>query len=38
VAHPVEFYRRVGYTVIGLLPDANGVGRHDILMARSLQR
>jgi aminoglycoside 6'-N-acetyltransferase I len=38
VPHPVEFYRRVGYAVIGLMPDANGRGRHDILMARSLQR
>jgi aminoglycoside 6'-N-acetyltransferase I len=35
--HPVNFYRRMGYTVVGLVPDANGVGRHDIIMARSLR-
>lgn len=34
VPHPVTFYRQLGYTVVGLLPDVNGVGRHDILMAR----
>ena len=35
--HPVAFYRRLGYAVVGLLPDANGVGRHDILMARAIR-
>ena len=35
--HPIAFYRRMGYAVVGLLPDANGVGRHDIMMARSLR-
>ena len=35
--HPVAFYRRLGYVVVGLLPDANGVGRHDIMMARAIR-
>ncbi len=32
--HPFEFYRRAGFTVVGLLPDANGPGKPDILMAK----
>jgi aminoglycoside 6'-N-acetyltransferase I len=35
--HPVTFYRRLGYVVVGLVPDANGVGRHDIIMARAIR-
>jgi aminoglycoside 6'-N-acetyltransferase I len=34
--HPLAFYRRHGYAVIGVLPDVNGPGRHDILMAKRL--
>lgn len=34
IDHAVAFYRRVGFTVIGLLPDANGPGKPDILMAK----
>jgi aminoglycoside 6'-N-acetyltransferase I len=34
--HPFTFYRRLGYSVVGVLPDADGVGRHDILMARRI--
>ena len=34
--HPLPFYRRLGYTVVGLLPDANGRGKPDIFMARRL--
>ena len=34
--HPVGFYRRVGFRVVGLIPDANGRGRPDILMAMPL--
>ncbi len=33
-AHPYEFYRKVGFTVVGALPDANGYGKPDIFMAK----
>lgn len=32
--HPYEFYQKMGYTVIGVMPDANGRGKPDILMAK----
>lgn len=32
--HPFEFYLKVGYQLVGLIPDANGFGRPDILMAK----
>jgi aminoglycoside 6'-N-acetyltransferase I len=34
--HALTFYRRHGYQVIGLLPDVNGPGRPDIMMAKRL--
>ena len=34
--HALGFYRRHGYQVIGVLPDVNGAGRPDILMAKRL--
>lgn len=34
--HPYEFYQRLGYTIVGVIPDANGPGKPDILMAKSL--
>jgi aminoglycoside 6'-N-acetyltransferase I len=35
--HPFEFYRKAGYTVVGVLPDANGFGKPDIFMAKRLR-
>jgi aminoglycoside 6'-N-acetyltransferase I len=34
--HPVTFYQRLGYAVVGVLPDVDGVGKHDILMAKRI--
>lgn len=32
--HPYEFYQKLGYTIVGILPDANGFGKPDIFMAK----
>ena len=32
--HPFLFYRRLGYVVTGVMPDANGPGRPDIYMSK----
>ena len=34
--HPFEFYRKLGYSIVGVIPDANGIGKPDILMAKRL--
>ncbi len=34
IEHPVGFYLRMGFEVVGLIPDANGPGKPDILMAK----
>jgi GNAT superfamily N-acetyltransferase len=36
--HPYEFYQLLGYVITGVVPDANGLGKPDILMAKSLAR
>jgi aminoglycoside 6'-N-acetyltransferase I len=33
-AHPVGFYQRLGFVVVGLIPDANGPGKPDVWMAK----
>ncbi len=32
--HPYEFYEKIGYQIVGVLPDANGYRKPDILMAK----
>ena len=32
--HPFEFYQKMGYVISGIVPDANGPGKPDILMAK----
>ena len=34
--HPFEFYLKVGYHIVGVIPDANGYGKPDILMAKRI--
>ena len=32
--HPYEFYLRVGFKIVGVMPDANGLGKPDIFLAK----
>jgi len=34
--HPYEFYQKLGYVIVGVIPDANGHGRPDIFMAKKV--
>jgi len=34
--HPFVFYRKLGFHVVGLMPDVNGPGKPDIMMAKRL--
>lgn len=35
--HPFEFYQKLGFVIVGVMPDANGLGKPDIFMAKSIQ-
>jgi len=35
--HPFEFYQKLGYVITGVVIDANGVGKPDILMSKRVQ-
>jgi len=34
--HPYEFYQKNGYRIVGVVPDASGIGKPDILMCKRL--
>ena len=34
--HPYPFYEKLGYKIVGVFPDANGIGKPDIWMAKRL--
>jgi len=34
--HPYEFYQKLGYAITGVVPDANGPGKPDILMSKRM--
>lgn len=35
--HPYEFYQKLGFVIVGVMPDANGFGKPDIFMAKRLR-
>ena len=36
--HPFEFYKKCGFSIVGVLPDASGYGKPDILMAKRISK
>ncbi|MCC7451926.1 MAG: GNAT family N-acetyltransferase [Anaerolineae bacterium] len=35
--HPYTFYQKVGFVIVGVMPDANGFGQPDIFMAKRVK-
>lgn len=35
--HPYEFYLKMGFVIVGVMPDANGWGKPDIYMAKRVK-
>lgn len=35
--HPYVFYQKLGYVITGVVPDANGIGKPDILMSKRIR-
>ena len=35
--HPYEFYQKMGFVIVGVMPDANGWGKPDIYMAKRVK-
>ena len=36
--HPYQFYQKLGFVIVGVIPDANGLGKPDILMAKRIEK
>jgi aminoglycoside 6'-N-acetyltransferase I len=36
--HPYQFYQKLGFVIVGVMPDANGPGKLDIYMAKPVGR
>ena len=36
--HPYGFYQKLGFVIVGVMPDANGLGKPDIFMAKRVGR
>ncbi len=34
--HPYQFYQKLGFVIVGVMPDANGPGKPDIYMAKRI--